>query len=111
MTAYRLTARVGRAQFDHEPRRCLAFSQSDGVDLVLMTQLTFGIGYAPTPTRRVPYLPVGHVAFWGGWSGSLAVMDLDRRVTITYLMARMAAGVIGSPRSEAYQNAVYAALD
>ncbi|TQN35688.1 CubicO group peptidase (beta-lactamase class C family) [Blastococcus colisei] len=84
--------------------------QSDGVDLVLMTPLTFGIGYALTPTETVPYLPAGRVAFWGGWGGSLAVMDLDRRLTITYLMNRMAPGIIGSPRSEAYTNAVYAAL-
>jgi CubicO group peptidase (beta-lactamase class C family) len=85
--------------------------QSDGVDMVLMAPLRFGIGYALTPTETVPYLPAGRVAFWGGWGGSLAVMDLDRRLTITYLMNRMAPGIIGSPRSEAYANAVYAALD
>jgi len=84
--------------------------QSDGVDLVLMAPLKFGIGYALTPTETVPYLPAGRVAFWGGWGGSLAVMDLDRRLTITYMMNRMAAGIIGSPRSEAYAKAVYAAL-
>ena len=84
--------------------------QSDGVDLVLMTPLTFGIGYGLTPTETVPYLPAGRLAFWGGWGGSIAVMDLDRRLTITYLMNRMAPGIVGSPRSEAYVNAVYAAL-
>jgi CubicO group peptidase (beta-lactamase class C family) len=84
--------------------------QADGVDLVLETPLTFGIGYALTPTPTVPYLPAGRVAFWGGWGGSLVVMDLDRRLTIAYAMNAMAPGIIGSTRSEAYVNAVYAAL-
>jgi CubicO group peptidase (beta-lactamase class C family) len=84
--------------------------QSDGLDLVLMTPLRFGIGYGLTPTETVPYLPEGKVAFWGGWGGSLAVMDLDRRLTITYMMNRMAPGIIGSDRSEAYVRAVYSAL-
>jgi CubicO group peptidase (beta-lactamase class C family) len=84
--------------------------QASGVDLVLMTPLTFGIGYALTPTPTVPYLPEGRVAFWGGWGGSLIVMDLDRRLTISYLMNRMAPGIIGSARSEAYATAVYACL-
>ena len=85
--------------------------QSDGVDLVLMAPLKFGIGYALTPTEAVPYLPAGKVAFWGGWGGSIIVMDLDRRLTISYMMNRMAPGIIGSPRSEAYTRAVYSALD
>jgi CubicO group peptidase (beta-lactamase class C family) len=84
--------------------------QSDGVDLVLMAPLKFGIGYALTPTETVPYLPAGKVAFWGGWGGSIIVMDLDRRLTISYLMNRMAPGIIGSPRSETYVRAVYDAL-
>lgn len=43
--------------------------------------------------------------------GSLIVTDLDRRLTIAYMMNRMATGIIGSDRSEAYVRAVYAALD
>ena len=84
--------------------------QADGVDLVLEAPVRFGIGYALTPSESVPYLPAGRVAFWGGWGGSMAVMDLDRRLTITYVMNRMSSGLIGSERSEAYARAVYAAL-
>jgi len=84
--------------------------QADGVDLVLMAPLKFGIGYGLTPTDAVPYLPAGKVAFWGGWGGSIIVMDLDRGLTISYLMNRMAPGIIGSPRSETYVRAVYDAL-
>jgi CubicO group peptidase (beta-lactamase class C family) len=85
--------------------------QADGVDLVLETPIRFGIGYALTPAESLPYLPAGRVAFWGGWGGSMAVMDLDRRLTITYAMNRMAPGLIGSERSEAYIRAVYDTLD
>jgi CubicO group peptidase (beta-lactamase class C family) len=84
--------------------------QANGVDLVLGVPFRFGIGYALTPAPAVPYLPEGRVAFWGGWGGSLVVADVDRGLTITYMMNRMAAGIIGSPRSEAYVRAVYAAL-
>jgi CubicO group peptidase (beta-lactamase class C family) len=55
-------------------------------------------------------VPEGRTFFWGGWGGSMVVMDLDRRLTIGYLMNRMAPGVLGSDRSEAYIRAVYAAL-
>jgi CubicO group peptidase (beta-lactamase class C family) len=84
--------------------------QADGVDLVFEAPFRFGIGFGLTPTPTVPYLPEGRVAYWGGWGGSLVVMDLDRRLTISYMMNRMAPGLLGSDRSEAYVRAVYAAL-
>ncbi|MGY2127732.1 serine hydrolase domain-containing protein [Blastococcus sp. SYSU DS0617] len=83
--------------------------QSDGVDLVLGVPIRWGTGFC-LGTPAVPYVPEGRTFFWGGWGGSLAIMDLDRRLTITYMMNRMAGGVLGSPRSEAYVRAVYAAL-
>ena len=83
--------------------------QADGVDLVLEERFTWGIGYC-LGSPHLPYVPSGRVAFWGGWGGSLAVMDLDRRLTISYMMNRMAPGILGSPSSEAYVRAVYSAL-
>jgi CubicO group peptidase (beta-lactamase class C family) len=83
--------------------------QSDGVDLVLEEPFRWGIGYC-LGSPVVPYVPSGRTFFWGGWGGSLAVMDLDRRLTITYTMNAMAQGVLGSARSEAYVRAVYDAL-
>ncbi|GAB3320850.1 EstA family serine hydrolase [Geodermatophilus aquaeductus] len=83
--------------------------QSDGVDLVLGVPVRFGIGFA-LGSAALPYLPDGRICFWGGWGGSLVLMDLDRRVTFTYTMNRMAPGIVGSDRSEAYVRALYAAL-
>jgi hypothetical protein len=37
--------------------------------------------------------------------------DLDRRVTLSHMMNKMAPGIIGSDRSEAYVRAAYACLD
>ncbi len=83
--------------------------QSDGVDLVLGAPFRWGMGFClGSPT--VPYVPGGRTFYWGGWGGSLVVMDLDRRLTISYMMNRMGNGLIGSPRSEAYVRAVYDAL-
>ena len=50
------------------------------------------------------------MCFWGGWGGSLIIMDLDRRLTIGYMMNKMADGIVGSTRAAAYVMAVYAAL-
>ncbi len=85
--------------------------QSNGVDLVLGVPIRWGIGWALPLPALVPYLPTGRLCFWGGWGGSLIICDLERRLTIAYVMNRMAPGIIGSPRAEAYVRAVYAALD
>jgi CubicO group peptidase (beta-lactamase class C family) len=83
--------------------------QADGVDLVLGERFRWGIGYC-LGSPLIPYVPEGRTFFWGGWGGSMIVMDLDRRLTISYMMNRMAPGILGSDRTEAYLRAVYAAL-
>ncbi len=84
--------------------------QSHGPDLVLGVPLRFGIGYALPETDTVPYIPPGRTCFWGGWGGSVIIMDLDARTTISYMMNKMAPGVIGSDRSEAYVRTVRSCL-
>jgi hypothetical protein len=39
------------------------------------------------------------------------VVDLDRRLTFAYMMNKMAPGIIGSDRAEAYVRTVYGVLD
>ncbi|PGH32905.1 hypothetical protein GX50_04318 [[Emmonsia] crescens] len=84
--------------------------QSNSTDLVLGIPVRWGIGYALPLQATAPFLPENaeRICFWGGWGGSLAIMDLDRRMTITYMMNKMGAGIIGSPRSNAYVQAIYA---
>jgi CubicO group peptidase (beta-lactamase class C family) len=84
--------------------------QAYGVDQVLGVPMRFGIGYGLPVPETIPYLPEGKVCYWGGWGGSMIVMDLDRGMTISYMMNKMAPGIIGSPRAEEYSRAIYDAL-
>lgn len=84
--------------------------QSRGTDLVNGLHLRWGIGYALPDRRTVSWIPDGRIAFWGGWGGSMAVLDLDRHMTISYVMNRMGADILGSQRAAAYTTAVYRAL-
>ncbi len=88
--------------------------QSHGVDLVLGVNLRFGIGYALPEAKTIPYVSSrgagARVCFWGGWGGSLIVMDTESRVTVAYTMNKMAPGIIGSDRSESYVRALHACL-
>lgn len=85
--------------------------QADGVDLVLGIPLRWGIGFGLPQPEAVPSIPrEERICFWGGWGGSMVVMDLGRRLTITYTMNKMAPGIIGSARSNEYIAAVYAAV-
>ena len=67
--------------------------QADGTDLVLGAPLKFGIGYGLPQPDTLPYLPTdGRLCFWGGWGGSFILIDIDRRMTLAYMMNQMAPG-------------------
>jgi CubicO group peptidase (beta-lactamase class C family) len=69
--------------------------QIDGIDLVLGLPNRFGMGYG----LRNELMPIGERAcFWGGYGGSLIVMDLDARLTVCYVMNRMESGIQGDFR-------------
>ncbi len=83
--------------------------QVNGTDLVLGVPLRFGIGYG-LPLAGLAGIPDGKICFWGGWGGSIILMDLDRKMTLSYMMNKMGAGVVGSDRGVQYTQAVYAAV-
>jgi CubicO group peptidase (beta-lactamase class C family) len=83
--------------------------QSDGVDQVLGLPVQFGIGYA-LPNAMLPFGAGVKYCFWGGWGGSLVINDMDHRMTITYMMNRMEAGLVGDERGYALVNAAMAAV-
>ncbi len=85
--------------------------QSHDTDLILFAPYRFGIGYALSEDETVPYVPGGRTCYWGGWGGSMMVTDIDRGITIAYVMNRMAAGAVGSDRAEAYFRALETCLD
>ncbi|KAJ4136567.1 hypothetical protein NW768_004184 [Fusarium equiseti] len=84
--------------------------QQSGEDLVLRMPIRFGIGFGLTPCPALAWIPEGKVCFWGGWGGSFVVMDLDRRMTISYTMNKMGSGLVSSDRAAAYGKAIYDAL-
>lgn len=85
--------------------------QANGIDLVLGIPLRFGVGYALHQPDTFPYLPAdSEICFWGGWGGSMIIIDLDRRMTIAFMMNQMAGGIIGGPTATSVISSVYKAL-
>ena len=84
--------------------------QSNGVDLVIGVPLRFGIGYGLPQLDTLPYVPDEKICFWGGWGGSVIIMDVGRRMTIIYMMNKMGPGIVGSDRSAQYVEAIYGAV-
>lgn len=56
--------------------------QFHGIDLVMGIPMKWGVGYGLAPE--------GRVCSWGGYGGSLMVIDVDRRMTFAYVMNKMA---------------------
>ncbi|WNG87089.1 serine hydrolase domain-containing protein [Mycobacterium sp. ITM-2016-00317] len=87
--------------------------QSRGTDKVLFVPLRFGIGFGLPSPDSVPAVPAGRagkVCWWGGWGGSLVVMDLERRATFAYVMNKMGGGTTGNARTLRYARLIDAAL-
>jgi CubicO group peptidase (beta-lactamase class C family) len=71
--------------------------QTRGQDLVLGLPIVFGMGFGLNDAS-FPISPNPRAFFWGGWGGSLAIIDLDARVSIAYVMNRMEADLMGDQR-------------
>jgi CubicO group peptidase (beta-lactamase class C family) len=69
--------------------------QANGTDLVLGPGFRLGMGYGLSSDL----IPIGsHACFWGGWGGSIVVIDLDARLVVSYVMNRMAMALLGDTR-------------
>lgn len=79
--------------------------QADGVDLGILTPLRFGIGYGLPQSDTAPLIRDGRLCWWAGLGGSMMVNDLENRTTYAYAMNKLAPGLIGSDRNNAYQAA------
>ena len=111
LSALALDGAVDGHQLLSPPTIELVFrEQARGTDLVLGLPMRFGIGFGLPEPACLPYVPEGRVCFCAGYGGSLNVVDLDRRLTISYVMNKMNPGIIGSDRSAEYVSAVYDAL-
>jgi CubicO group peptidase (beta-lactamase class C family) len=86
--------------------------QANGIDLVLAMPARWGIGFALPHPEAVPDLPDERICYWGGWGGSMAVMNPDRRTTFAYVMNKMGqVTAAGTERTRKYARLIYQALD
>ena len=83
--------------------------QTRGQDLVLGLPIVFGMGFGINDAL-FPISPNPRAFFWGGWGGSLAIIDLDARVSIAYVMNRMEADLMGDQRGGTVVAAAFQSL-
>jgi CubicO group peptidase (beta-lactamase class C family) len=83
--------------------------QSDTVDLVLGIRLKIGVGYGLPWPEVLPFVPEGRVCFGSGAGGSLVLADADRRLTIAYVMNKLAtySNLVVGPIAAALVERVY----
>ncbi len=84
--------------------------QANGTDLVMGIPIRFGVGYG-LPSPEVPISPSDRACLWGGWGGSVILVDMDNHMTFAYMMNRMAEGLVGDDRAFGLAIAVYQALE
>lgn len=53
--------------------------QYRGIDQMMGTSMRYGMGYALSD----------RACFWGGWGGSTALVDIDKRMSVSYVMNQM----------------------
>lgn len=85
--------------------------QISGHDMVTFLYIRYGLGVGLPVPQTFPFIPEGRICYWGGWGGSLMIMDRDRRMTIGYAMNNMGSAVIGNDRSQEYVEEIYKILD
>ena len=84
--------------------------QANGTDLVMGIPICYGMGFG-LPSPDLPISPSERACFWGGWGGSVILVDMDNHMTFAYMMNRMGDGLVGDDRGFALAIAVYQALE
>lgn len=77
-----------------------------GIDLILNIPMRFGLGFG-LRSKDMPIGPNERVLYWGGWGGSVSIMDLDAKLSIAYVMNKMSSGLTEDIRSSRLIEAVY----
>ena len=82
-------------------------TEIEGTDVFTDTPARFGMGYG-LATEVIPF--PGNTFFWGGWGGSLVLIDLDHRMALAYTMNKMAPELMGDVRAANIAVGAYMAL-
>jgi CubicO group peptidase (beta-lactamase class C family) len=82
--------------------------QVEGTDLVMGMPARFGLGFG-LAGGAVP-MPNPNTLYWGGYGGSLAIIDMDARTSFGYVMNRMEGTTTGDMRALGLVAATWQAL-
>jgi CubicO group peptidase (beta-lactamase class C family) len=82
--------------------------QIEGLDLVLGMPIRYGMGFGLA--GGVVPLPSPNSIYWGGYGGSLIVIDMDARTTCAFAMNKMAPTTVGDFRAARLLQAVGAGV-
>ena len=82
--------------------------QIAGDDLILGAPARYGMGFG-LAGGMVP-LPNPNTIYWGGYGGSLVIIDMDARTTFGYAMTKMAGTTTGDMRALGLAMAMWTAL-
>ncbi|RJG03275.1 serine hydrolase domain-containing protein [Noviherbaspirillum sedimenti] len=88
--------------------------QASGIDAYYMKPIRWGIGYALAPLETkdkgpLPFiLPSKRTCYWYGTGGAMAIAEVERRITIGYVMNQCQAG--RNSLNGAYYKAIYDCL-
>jgi CubicO group peptidase (beta-lactamase class C family) len=82
--------------------------QVEGTDLILNIPVRYGVGFG-LAGGMLP-LPNPNSIFWGGYGGSLVIIDMDAKTTFGYAMNRMASTTTGDLRAFGLAMAMWDAL-
>lgn len=80
----------------------------EGTDMALQVPMSFGLGFGINTAKLLS--ANDNVCFWGGWGGSLALIDQDAGISVSYVMNKMFPGLVGDTRSFDLVQAVYGSL-
>ena len=81
--------------------------QIEGQDLILGMPARFGMGFGLAGAMP---LPNPNTIFWGGYGGSLVIIDMDARTTFAYAMNKMAGTTTGDMRAFGLAMAMWEAM-
>jgi CubicO group peptidase (beta-lactamase class C family) len=62
--------------------------QADGVDRITGRHFKLGLGYG-LHCAQTPLGVNDRTLWWAGWGGSMCVVDVENRLTVSYVMNRM----------------------
>ncbi|KAH8650053.1 beta-lactamase [Xylariales sp. PMI_506] len=103
----------GPELFKRETAESLFEQQRQGQDLASGLIIRWGNGVGlrgDGETSLDSFLPPGRIGLWGGWGGSVSIMDFDRKVTISYAMSKMSHEMPATTLVKRYMKEIYKGL-